>query len=343
MRFIGSLIKYIIYLCIILAALSAALFWFDTGSWLVLPLSQRAGNFFLSPLQLEIQNINGSLRNGYSLEGLRIISGDKDIITLDYASVSPDWPSLFDGMDGLPFIKSLNVQGLNGEIENYSFNVRDIHGTESDGFYVNDVKAKSGDEELLSLSHAYVNPDWPSVMKGLEGIPYIKSLDIGTISGGFETLKFRLDSLNGNRDEGFSLSNAKLTSNDMNVLSLRNASVIPSWNAITQGNEGIPFVKSLRISGVRSDLDRILEVVNHFTSDSDDDEDEESKSEDEETFKLTKINPVNIDVRDVIFTTPYSNVSLDKITLNESGKLLLYTKIISRDKVLPIRAEAKVN
>ena len=342
-RFIGSLIKYIIYLCIILAALSAALFWFDTGSWLVLPLSKRAGNFFLSPLQLEIQNINGSLRNGYSLEGLRIISGDKNIITLSYASVSPDWPSLFDGMDGLPFIKSLNVQGLNGEIENYSFNVRDIHGTASDGFYVNDVKAKSGDEELLSLSHAYVNPDWPAVMKGLEGIPYIKSLDIGTISGGFETLKFRLDSLNGNRDEGFSLSNAKLTSNDMNVLSLRNASVIPSWNAITQGNEGIPFVKSLRISGVRSDLDRILEVVNHFTSDSDDDEDEESKSEDEETFKLTKINPVNIDVRDVIFTTPYSNVSLDKITLNESGKLLLYTKIISRDKVLPIRAEAKVN
>lgn len=411
MRFISSLIKYIIYLLIIFAALSAALFWFDTGSWLVLPLAQRAGNFFLSPLQLEIQNINGSLRNGYSLEGLRIISGDKDILTLDYASVSPDWPRVFDGMDGLPFIRSLNVQGLNGEIENFSFNVRDIHGTEPDGYYVSDVKAKSGDEELISLPHAYVNPDWPAVMKGLEGIPYVNSLDIGTVSGGFdflrfkldgahgnrnegfhidglnavsgdeelislqsayinadwdsiskgldglpfihsidvvklsggfETLKFRLDSLNGNKNDGFSLSNVKLTSNDKNVLSLNRASVLPDWQAITLGNEGIPFVKSLSISGVRSDLDRILEVVNHFSSESDEDE-EENESDDEEAFKLTKINPVNLAVHDVILTTPYANVSLYKLTLDEAGKLLMYTKIISRDNVLPIRTEAKVN
>ncbi len=342
MRFISSLIKYFIYLLIILAALSAALFWFDTGSWLVLPLAQRAGNYFLSPLQLEIQNINGSMRNGYSLDGLRIISGDKDIFTLDYASVSPDWNRVLNGMDGLPFVKSVNVRGINGEIENFKFHVKDIHGTEPDGYYVSDVKASSGDKELISLSHAYVNPDWSSVSKGLEGIPFINSIDVGAVSGGFDTLKFKLAGVNGNKNDGFSIDGVKLTSNDKNVLSLNHASVLPDWEAITKGNDGIPFVKSLKIAGVRSDLDRILEVVDYFSSDSDD-EDEETESEDEEPFKLTKINPLNLAIHDVIFTTPYANVSLDKITLNESGKLLLYTKIISKDKVLPIRTEAKVN
>ncbi len=272
MRFFGSLIKYLIYLLIILAALSAALFWFDTGSWLVLPLARRAGNFFLSPLQLEIQDIKGSMRNGYSLNGLRIISGDKDIFTLDYASVSPDWSRVLDGMNGLPFVKSVNVRGINGEIEDLKFHVKDINGTEPDGYYMNDVYASFKNEELISLRHA---------------------------------------------------------------------SVLPDWEAITKGNDGIPFVKSLNITGVRSDLDSILEVVNHFSSDTEDEEEE--KSEDEEPFRLTKINPINVAIHDVIFTTPYANVSLDKITLNESGKLLLYTKIISKDKVLPIRTEAYLN
>ena len=342
LRFISSLIKYIIYLIIILAAVSAALFWFDTGSWLVLPLAQRAGNFFLSPLQLEIQNLNGSMRNGYSLENLRIISGDENIITLDYASISPDWPRVLRGMNGLPFISSVNVRGLKGEVENFRFNVKDIHGTEPDGYYLSDIKASSGDEKLISLSHAYIQPDWPSAAKGLQGLPFINSIDVGKLSGGFETLKFRLDSLKGNKDEGFNINGVKLTSNDKNVLSLIHASVLPDWEAIAKGNEGIPFVKSLSINGVRSDLDRMLELVNHFSTDSDN-EDEETESEDEMPFTLTKINPVNIAIHDVIFTTPYSNVALYKLTLNESGKLLMYTKIISRDKVLPLRTEAHVN
>ena len=91
MRFIGSLIKYFIYLCVILIAAGAALFWFDTGDWLVLPLARRAGNFFLDPLKLEIENINGSVRNGFALDGLKLISGDKDLLTLAHVDASPDW------------------------------------------------------------------------------------------------------------------------------------------------------------------------------------------------------------------------------------------------------------
>lgn len=343
MRFFGSLIKYFIYLLIILAALSAALFWFDTGSWLVLPLAQRAGNFFLSPLKVEIQNINGSMRNGYSLEGLRIISEDTNLFTLNYASVSPDWSSVFSGLNGLPFIHSLDVQGAEGSFENYSFNLKRIHGTKNDGFNIENVNALSGDEELLNLPYAYINPDWEAIPKGLEGIPFIRSVDIGKLSGRFETLRLKLDDIHGNKNEGFFIRGVKLTSNDKNVLSVNNASVMPDWESLTKGNDGIPFVKSLSINGVRSDLDRVLEVVNHFSTGSEESEEDESESEEETPFKLTKINPVNLAVHDVIFTTPYSNVSLYKLTLNESGKLLMYTKIISRDKVMPLRAEAKVN
>ncbi|MBR0232614.1 MAG: hypothetical protein IJQ47_01020, partial [Synergistaceae bacterium] len=98
MRFLGSLLKYFIYLCLILIAAGAALFYFDTGSWLVLPLAQRAGNFYLSPLKLEINNINGSVKNGYSIEGLKLISNDENLFTLDYVSVSPDWDLALKGL-----------------------------------------------------------------------------------------------------------------------------------------------------------------------------------------------------------------------------------------------------
>ena len=117
-RFIGSLIKYFIYLCIILIALSAALFWFDTGSWFVRPLAQRAGNFFLRPMTLQIDNLNGSVRQGYTLEGLRLLSGDREMFTLGFASVSPDWDLVLSGMNGLPFIKSLNVHGVSSDLDN---------------------------------------------------------------------------------------------------------------------------------------------------------------------------------------------------------------------------------
>ena len=116
MRLIGSLIKFFIYLCIILIAAGAALFWFDTGSWLVLPLAQRAGNFFLAPLKLELSNVNGSLRNGYSLDGLKLISGDKALFTLNHASVSPDWDLVLKGLDGIPYIKNLELQGISSDL-----------------------------------------------------------------------------------------------------------------------------------------------------------------------------------------------------------------------------------
>ncbi|MBQ7151471.1 MAG: hypothetical protein IJR94_04360 [Synergistaceae bacterium] len=125
MRFIGALIKYFIYLCLIFITAGAGLFWFDTGSWLVLPLAQRAGNFFLAPynLKLEIENINGSIRQGYSVEGLKLISSDsnegegENLLTLDYFSVSPDWDLVLSGMDGLPFIKNILIEGVSSDLD----------------------------------------------------------------------------------------------------------------------------------------------------------------------------------------------------------------------------------
>ena len=116
-RFIGSLIKYLIYISLILIAAGAALFWFDTGSWLVKPIAERAAGFFLHPTRLEISTLEGSLRNGYTLDGLRLISGDKDILTLSHASISPDWDLILAGSDGLPYVKSLTVKGLSSDLE----------------------------------------------------------------------------------------------------------------------------------------------------------------------------------------------------------------------------------
>ncbi len=197
-RFIGSLIKYFIYLCIILVAAGAAMFWFDTGSWLVLPLAQRAGNFFLNPMKLEIKNITGSLRNGYSLEGLRLFSGDRDILTLNHISISPDWDLVLSGMNGLPFVKSLNVKGMS------------------------------------------------------------------------------------------------------------------------------------------SDLDSAMTIAEHFDSDT-------SKDKDSAVNLDIKINPVNIALEDIYFGTPYANLSLDAITLDEAGKFFLNAQVFSGDKVLPLRTNAQLN
>ncbi|MBQ7593462.1 MAG: hypothetical protein IJU48_03790 [Synergistaceae bacterium] len=204
MRLIGSIIKYFIYICIILIALGAALFWFDTGSWLVLPAAERAGNFFLDPLKLKISNINGSLRNGYTLEDLQLISGDENLLTLDYASVSPD------------------------------------------------------------------------------------------------------------------------------------------WDLILAGKNGIPYIKTLTLKGISSDLNKTLALTNHFASLEKDEEKENSGGEEEEHENLV-INPANILIERVNFGTPYANISLDKLTLDETGKLILDTKIISRDNILPLKINSLVN
>lgn len=198
-RFIGSLIKYLIYISVIIIAAGVALFWFDTGSWLVHPLAERAGSFFLSPMKLKIQNVNGSLRNGYSLDGLRLFSGDKDLLTLNHFSVSPDWDLVLAGMDGLPFIKSLNV------------------------------------------------------------------------------------------------------------------------------------------NGVSTDLDSVMMIASVFPPSS-----EDKPKPVAEPFDI-HLNPANISVKDIFFGSPYANLKLDALTLNEAGKFLLDAKLSSRDNVLPLRANASLN
>ncbi|MBR2208180.1 MAG: hypothetical protein IJ859_05150 [Synergistaceae bacterium] len=203
MRFIGSLIKYFIYLCLVLIAVGAALFWFDTGSWLVKPLAIRAGNFFLDPLKLEIENINGSVHNGFSVEKLKLISGDEDLFTLNYASVSPDWDLI---------LKSLT---------------------------------------------------------------------------------------------------------DDNILN------------------GVPFIKNLNVSGVSSDLENVMALVDHF-------DESEDKKEEKEPVKFT-LNPFNLEIKDVNFGTPYSNLELDALTLNEAGNLLLDSKIISGENIFPVKTNAVLN
>ena len=93
------------------------MFWFDTGDWLVLPLARRAGNFFLDPLKLEIENINGSVRNGFAIDGVKLISGDENLFTLAHVDASPDWDLALNGLDGVPFVKSLNVRGVSSDLE----------------------------------------------------------------------------------------------------------------------------------------------------------------------------------------------------------------------------------
>lgn len=203
MRFIGSLIKYFIYLSLVLIAAGAALFWFDTGSWFVKPLAERAGSFFLSPMKLEIQSVDGSLRNGYTIDRLRLVSGDENLAVLNHFSVSPDWDLVLSGMNGLPFIKSLNLKGLS------------------------------------------------------------------------------------------------------------------------------------------SDLDSVMKIASLFTS-SEDESPEEEDEDDSSTFDL-KLNPSNISIEDIYFGTPYANLSLASLTLDEAGKFLLDAEVTSGENVFPLRADAKLN
>lgn len=204
-RFVGSLIKYAIYLVIIVIAAIAALFWFDTGDWLVLPAAKRAGNYYLAPMKLDFSRISGSLRRGYTLEGLTLSSGDENLLTLDYASISPDWDSVLAGMDGLPFVRSVNVRG------------------------------------------------------------------------------------------------------------------------------------------VSSDLDKVMSVVNHFSSLENDDSDGEDSNDEDPLASTLRLRPFSLNISDVNFSTPYAALSLDAITINPDGAFALNSKLISRDETLPLNARARVN
>ncbi|MBQ7545058.1 MAG: hypothetical protein IJT02_08985 [Synergistaceae bacterium] len=177
MRIIGSLIKYVIYLCIVLIAVTAALFWFDTGSWLVKPLAERAGSYFLAPMTLTVDSVNGSVREGFTLEGLVLSSGDEEMFTLGYASVSPDWDMVLAGGDGLPYIKSLNVRGVSSDLDK----VMTVAGLfEKDE---EDEDAEDDDEEDEESSAFHLNPFSLSVSDVNFGTPYAAlSLDAITLT-----------------------------------------------------------------------------------------------------------------------------------------------------------------
>ena len=165
-RFLGSLIKYAIYLFVVAIAAGAALFWFDTGSWLALPIAQRAGNYFLAPMTLTIDRLDGSVRSGYTLSGLTLSSGDKALLTLDYASVSPDWDIALSGMDGLPFIQSLNLRGVSSDLDNVMMVVNHFASLEED---ISDDKPASEDKEPSSLR---INPFNLAITDVNFGTPY---------------------------------------------------------------------------------------------------------------------------------------------------------------------------
>ncbi|MBQ7154782.1 MAG: hypothetical protein IJR85_04435 [Synergistaceae bacterium] len=178
MRFIGSLIKYVIYLCVILIAVSAALFWFDTGDWLALPLAKRAGNYFLAPMTVNIDNISGSLRRGYTIEGLTLSSGDNDLFTLDYASVSPDWDLVLAGVNGLPFIRNLNVRGVSSDLDKVMIIAKHFESQEDNESQENEEE--SNQDEAASFR---VNPFSLSVSDVNFGTPYANlSLDAITLN-----------------------------------------------------------------------------------------------------------------------------------------------------------------
>ena len=205
MRLIGSLIKYLIYLLIILVAVSASLFYFNTGSWLIKPLAERAGGFFLSPMTLNINSLEGSAREGFVLDGLSLSSGDGELFTLSHLSVSPDWDMVLSGMNGLPFIKSLNVHG------------------------------------------------------------------------------------------------------------------------------------------VSSDLDSVMTIVNHFATSDDNSTDDEEPEDDDKDPSPLHINPFELSITDVNFSTPYAALSLDALTLTPEGLFTLDSHLTSRDNTLPLKANARIN
>ena len=205
MRRLWSLVKFLIFLAIILAAGGAALFWLPIGRSVILPVARYAGNYFLNPMKLEIRDIDGSIHDGLAISDLRIISGDENLLSLDYASVSPDWDLVLDGVQN----------------------------------------------EILG---------------------------------------------------------------------------------------GLPFVKNLEIGGVKSSLEKVMTIANHFAT-----SDDESPDEDEdEAFDINsiKLNPFNLKIRDIDFASEFANVNLHEFSLNESGNILLNTDIISDEKVLPVKIKA---
>ena len=115
----------------------------------------------------------------------------------------------------------------------------------------------------------------------------------------------------------------------------------PDWDLILKSLtdnkilDGVPFIKTLKVDGVSSDLEKVTALVNHFSTD-------EDKKEKSEPVKFT-LNPFNLEIKNVNFETPYANLDIDALTLDEAGKLFLDSKIISDDNILPVKTNASFN
>ena len=105
-------LKGLLALLLLVAATAATLFWLPTGSWLVLPLARWIGGAMTPALRLE--GVEGSLFQGYEVQGLVLASGDATYLTLDRAAVSLDWGLT---LRGTPWVRSLEVQGLSADVE----------------------------------------------------------------------------------------------------------------------------------------------------------------------------------------------------------------------------------
>ena len=201
MRLLWSLAKFILFLGVITFAAGAALFWLPTGSQVVKPLSEWAVNYFFNPLDLKIADMNGSIHDGYKIQGLRLLSAD---------------------------------------------------------------------EELLKLDHFLISPDWDMVLNGLDGIPFIKIIEAG---------------------------------------------------------------------GISSDLDKVTRLANLFTPESSDKASNKNK-DDSQALTSIKINPFTISIDNIFFSTPQINTDIQKLFLDEDGNLILKSRIISKDNILPLNINA---
>ena len=203
MRVLWSLAKYILFLAVILCSAGAALFWLPTGSQIIQPLTKWAVEYFFPPLKFNA-NISGSIHDGYKIRNLNLISDDTELLKLDYFAVSPDWNLVLNGLDGLPFISTLELDG------------------------------------------------------------------------------------------------------------------------------------------VSTDLEKVNALVNFFTPESSDEEVKKEEDENSEPFNL-KLTPFNLSATNIFFGTPQIDLALEKFIISPDGNISLKTNLISQDNILPIQANALLN
>ena len=158
----------------------------------------------------------------------------------------------------------------------------------------------------------------------------------------FPPLKLNAD-ITGSIHDGYQIKNLKIISNDTELLKLDNFRVSPDWDLVLNGLDGLPFIKSLEIDGVSSDLDKINALVNFFVPESSDtspkNEDDEENSE---PFNL-KLNPFNLSASNIYFGTPQIDLDLQKFLISPDGNIILKSNLISRDNILPLNANVLLN